>query len=383
MGYVKLYLEGIGTTSGEEDSTVSQGTGTGATGVVSRVRQSPAVLLEQLDAFNGTNPNSRIQAIEFDIFGFSRGAAAARHFANEVLKPDGGVLDGLFVGGQNGVVEGFDWSAHTRINFIGLFDTVAAIVDPLRGDMSPANELNPGVNLYLPAGCARKVIQFHARDEQRLFFALNSVAPQHQEIGLPGVHSDIGGGYPPQMTEKLLLTRPQCVVVTRNRPLESTAIWRQAEADAWALERQGLPGKGVMRPTYWEAAQPRKGRDGHDSEQLLVSVAIQRTVYGDLAKVALRAMHEVSLKNDVPLDELSDTDRRFQIPEDLKSIAEKILADARNGSSPLTHEDYRFLRSRYIHLSANWTPTSGLMLGKPAPKSRLKFDNKPQEGYPE
>lgn len=116
---LRAYLEGIGTSSGKSDSTYSQATGLGDTGVVARVEQSPAKIDEQLQRLLRSNPNLQIDSIEFDIFGFSRGAAAARHFANELLKPAGGVLAQLFQAGAAGLTEQFDWAAHSAINFIG------------------------------------------------------------------------------------------------------------------------------------------------------------------------------------------------------------------------------------------------------------------------
>ena len=124
---IKAYLEGIGTSSGEEDSVYGQATGMGDTGVVARVMQSPNTISLQLGLFTESNPGVQVDALEFDIFGFSRGAAAARHFANEMLKANGGVLAGLLRPGQFGLSEDFEWSSHACINFIGLFDTVAAV----------------------------------------------------------------------------------------------------------------------------------------------------------------------------------------------------------------------------------------------------------------
>src|SRR5690606_32126951 len=47
-GYLKAYLEGIGTSSGAADSLYGQGTGLGDTGVVVRVEQSPEEIAKQL-----------------------------------------------------------------------------------------------------------------------------------------------------------------------------------------------------------------------------------------------------------------------------------------------------------------------------------------------
>ncbi|WP_149917123.1 PAAR domain-containing protein [Pseudomonas sp. TCU-HL1] len=137
-GYVPVYLEGIGTTSGGTDSLHSQITGLGETGILQRVVESPDTIAEQMGAFLKTNPGTTIRRLEFDIFGFSRGAAAARHFVNEVLKPNGGLLANTLRAGQFGLAAGFDWRRDVRIHFIGLFDTVAAVAAP------PARRLEPG-----------------------------------------------------------------------------------------------------------------------------------------------------------------------------------------------------------------------------------------------
>lgn len=57
---------------------------------------------------------------------------------------------------------------------------------------------------------------------------------------------------------------------------------------------------------------------------------------------------------------------------------------ALGSSLRLTAEDERHLWSRYIHISAHWTPSKGLLqLNKSAPNRRLACNNKPQKGYPQ
>ncbi|WP_188983736.1 T6SS phospholipase effector Tle1-like catalytic domain-containing protein, partial [Pseudomonas matsuisoli] len=382
MGYVKAYIDGIGTRSGSIDSIYGQGTGSGETGVVRRVEQSPNKIADKLRGFFQSNPMVKVSDVEFDVFGFSRGAAAARHFANEVLKNDGGVLGNILRSGEGGLLPEFNWQTHASLNFIGLFDTVAAIADVRSGDFSPANHHNRGVNLYLPSGCARKVVHLTARDERRWNFALNSVGPEHKDIELPGAHSDIGGGYLSRQTEKLLLSRPELVLVTRQRPLEHSPAWKRALALVEKLEAQGLPGDGRLQPTFWKSPQPPRGGSIPVSERVFVAVAIQRTVYGDLSKVALRAMMELAMQHGVPLKKIPGA-YPFAVPSDLQPIAEKIFANALSGSKKLSVADNRLLFGKYIHLSANWTPVSGLLVNKPAPNRRLVYSNKPQERYPE
>ncbi len=385
---LKVYLEGVGTTSGGSDSRFSQGTGMGATGVLARVTESPAAIQAQLLLLLSNNPELQIGAVEFDIFGFSRGAASARHFANEVLKGAAGVLGGLLDAEAPGFASGFAWSA-VRINFIGLFDTVAAIADLTRLDASPADDHNPGINLYLPPGCARKVLQLTARDERRWNFSLNSVrgGPDgdagHEEIRLPGVHSDLGGGYPPQMEERLLLSRTRTSIVPRGHAPERTAAWRDTEREGLAWLQRGLPGDGELRVDCWLTPLPRERRFAQgDEERVHAALAIRRRVRGELSRVYLRVMRELALPHGVPFREIPE-ESGFAIPADLQPIAAKIIAHARGAADTLTAEDNAFLQARYIHLSAHWTPSAGLLVHKPAPNARLVFNNRPQKGYPQ
>lgn len=379
---IKAYLEGIGTSSGEEDSVYGQATGMGDTGFVARVMQSPNTISLQLGLFTESNPGVQVDALEFDIFGFSRGAAAARHFANELLKANGGVLAGLLRPGQFGLSEDFEWSSHACINFIGLFDTVAAVADPMRWDFSPADHLNPGVNLYLPPGCARKVIQLTARDEMRWNFALNSVAPHHQEIALPGAHSDIGGGYLPIAREKLILSRPVSSTVPAGTPIESTHAWRETSRQYEKWMALGLPEDQLKKEVRRIRKLNPRGVNHPPEDWVLGLVTIDRQIRGELALVYLRVMRELAVENGVPVKSIPDTPI-FALPFELQDIAKKMMAYAYGSRFDLNEDEDRLLRSRYIHLSAHWKPTSGLLISKPAPNVRLVYNNEPQQGYPE
>ncbi len=379
---IKAYLEGIGTSSGEEDSVYGQATGMGDTGVVARVMQSPQKIQESLDRLLGNHPNLEIEGLEFDIFGFSRGAAAARHFANEILKSESGMLASLFNAQAPGFSAEFDWTTNVQINFIGLFDTVAAVADPLSWDFSPADHHNPGVNLYLPPDCARKVLQLKARDEMRWNFALNSVTPHHQEITLPGAHSDIGGGYLPIAREKLILSRPVSSTVPAGTPTERTQAWREIERQYEKWKALGLPEDQLNKDVRRIRKLHPRGVNHPPEDWLLGLVTIDRPIRGELSLVYLRVMRELAAKHGVPVKAVPDTPS-LAIPFELQDIAKKMMAYANGSRYGLNEDEEHLLRSRYIHLSAHWKPTSGLLISKPAPNVRLVYNNKPQQGCPE
>tara|TARA_R110002020_G_scaffold462996_1_gene682820 strand:- start:12243 stop:14120 length:1878 start_codon:yes stop_codon:yes gene_type:complete len=387
-GHIKVYLDGIGTRSGSSDSLRGMATGQGDTGVIARVAQSPDLINEQLRSLLANNPHLLIERVEFDIFGFSRGAAAARHFANELLKPEGGLLASSFNKNVPAFKANFDWSEHACINFIGLFDTVAAMVDPVRGDLSPGNARNPGINLYLPPNCARKVVQLTAQHEERQLFSLNQVDPAHQEIALPGVHSDIGGGYPPLMHERLLVDRPRVIPYQRGsdnsspNAIRTTRQWDERNTAHMRLMGLGLPGDGKFEPDQISRVAPNQRN--LDATDTILVLGLDRKVRGELSRVALRVMHMLAVQHSVAFQPLDEFDERISIPAELQPITGKVIAYAERGlSAPLNAEESRLLHGYYIHRSAHWTTSRGLLINRPRSGGRAVYPDQPQKGYPQ
>ncbi|OPA94343.1 hypothetical protein BFW88_08885 [Pseudomonas fluorescens] len=149
----------------------------------------------------------KLLAIKLYVYGFSRGAAAARAFVkwlDEVLhatpsqKQDGGEYDLLSL--TFGEVR-----IPITVEYLGLLDTVASvgiadIMPGADGHMSWADE-----NQELPRSpLVRSCLHIVASHEQRLCFPLESIRRESgeypescTEVIYPGVHSDQGGGYAP------------------------------------------------------------------------------------------------------------------------------------------------------------------------------------------
>jgi type VI secretion system secreted protein VgrG len=365
---LRVYIEGIGTKNNGTDSRYSQATGRGEAGVVARVEQSPEKIITRIRLFQEQNPEVIIEKIEFDIFGFSRGAAAARHFANEVLRGEQGLLAQALPAGSPILTSRFNWHLKTdvAINFIGLFDTVAAIANPGLFDFTVANSRNPGVNLRLPDGCANKVVHLVARDEIRENFALNSLG--NIDLLLPGVHSDLGGGYLPRAREKLLLGKPVTSTISQHlAPTRSTA-YLTAEKEAFAWYEKGVidfdgPGN-ELKVALWERpllpSEEQGGSNIDPLKKVYAAAAIERPVHGELSLVYLRIMRELAVRHDVPFKLIPDTPA-LRLPEELQPIHKKLQAYALGETKVegLTRGEEAMLRNRYIHLSANWNAAKG------------------------
>lgn len=179
----KLYVEGIGTRNLGNDSPLGNATGDdGVTGIPTKVDSGIRHLLEGIE---NEVVSRRISHVHLDAFGFSRGAAAARHFVYKMMREEGQtLLDRLR---DRGFTVG-----SVAVKFVGLFDTVASF---------GTAHYNDTRDLDLDAiTAADYVVQLAAGDEHRANFRLtniNSAKRQNKglEIFLPGVHSDIGGGY--------------------------------------------------------------------------------------------------------------------------------------------------------------------------------------------
>jgi uncharacterized Zn-binding protein involved in type VI secretion len=376
---LKVYLEGIGTVSGGEDDLWGQATGRGENGVVARVEQSSALILRRLRVFKDNHPEITIKQLEIDVFGFSRGAAAARHFANDMRKGVESLLAKALPPSASVFVEGFGWRAQhdVHLNFIGLFDTVPAIVTPLMLDFSPGNDRNGGLNLGLPTGAARKVVQLVARDEHRLNFALIRT---ENDIALPGSHSDIGGGYRPRMRERLLVAKPASSQERKTTPNEQSLAFSQSVQSVGPLVKR-LVDQGLEVDIHCRSEDEERTQENQIPlhKQVYVMTTLDREVEGDLSKIYLRVMRELAVQHGAPLDVINEHDQRLSLPTDLATISAKILgyATGRRTTLDLTAAEEDLLLLRYIHLSASWNAVKDRNRTSIGPM----FINRPTDDY--
>ncbi|AIR91473.1 T6SS phospholipase effector Tle1-like catalytic domain-containing protein [Pseudomonas cremoricolorata] len=337
---LSLYVEGIGTRQGAPDSMLSQATGLGATGVEARVEQAMQWLREQVARWRQQHPQPPLQGVEVDLFGFSRGAAAARHCANRLVAGE--------VGSDLAVT----------LNFIGLFDTVAAIFDPM-AHPSPGMQFGT-LRLGLADGIARKVVQLAAADEFRQHFAL---VASGNDCLLPGAHSDIGGGYPAQVREQVLLCKPfSCRVPASNRP-EATAAY--AQAAQW-LDEHSPRAAGQLQLHTWEVLdEDHRARREAPYKRVFATVSQTREVPGQLSQVYLSIMRELAVQHGVPLAPLPG-EWLAQLPSQLQPISQALHAYALGHSAELhLTAGQREVLQRYIHTSAHWNPAAELRDASP------------------
>lgn len=359
LAVLKVYIQGIGTTSGGKDSALSQATGRYGTGVIARAEQAHDEVLNQVNIWFDENPQAKVHELQFDLFGFSRGAAAARHFANDLHR---GKRSGLAARWPVHVMlsDDFDWNSkhHLNIQFIGLFDSVAAIVAVFRGNFSPANANYSGVEMGLKADVAHKVVHLVARDEWRKNFPLTRT---DNDIEVPGAHSDVGGGYLPHMREKVLLSRPRSSVELRSVANERSQSYLRAQEDYLRNRSKWERLQLQINIVTWSMDLPFvPNRDAHPQKRVFAFIRCERDVFADLSQVYFRIMRELGMRNGVPFHELRD---QQGLPDELQGIAAKLTAYALGdrASHGLDPDEETLLRTRYIHLSSHWNPMGYLV----------------------
>ncbi|EMD1843756.1 DUF2235 domain-containing protein [Raoultella planticola] len=149
----------------------------------------------------------KVLGIKLYVYGFSRGAAAARTFVrwlSELLPPPEAE-------GKNPpqCLQTGEMQLPVSVEFLGLLDTVASVgvahVVPIaEGHMSWADDTMELPDDKTYGGLIKKCVHLVSGHEQRLCFPLDSVRrgngkypPYVTEVVYPGMHSDLGGGYPP------------------------------------------------------------------------------------------------------------------------------------------------------------------------------------------
>jgi Uncharacterized alpha/beta hydrolase domain (DUF2235) len=181
---VSIYIEGEGTEDNKKGDTDGYAFGAGATGIPAKVNKGFIEINKKVnDLFDNTL--EYVRDLTIDVFGFSRGAAAARHF----------------IMSTKAQLKANYPKAKIVYRFVGLFDSVSSYEPAGVWGALNYNFDNDLTELGLQLDdVAQKVVHLTAGDEYRKNFALTTIASAiaagvGYELQLPGAHSDIGGGY--------------------------------------------------------------------------------------------------------------------------------------------------------------------------------------------
>ena len=347
---VSVYVEGIGTIDNEADDKDGLAWGSGPTGIPAKVTRGITEVTTKIVAILGRE--KRLEALTVDVFGFSRGAAAARHFVARRTAEFFTYYPNLSQ--SLGVPP-----AAVTLNFVGVFDTVSSYAGESRNGTvvralgnvifdtfgDDVDELRLAMH-----GAPVRAVQLGAADEYRRSFARTTITTSVQarkgfECTLPGVHSDVGGSYEAEMLETSV------VDAYERRRLLAEGWYVNTEAETQLPEPSG----------FWARAGTRTRTTG------------RRVVRHDYQFIPLSIMMELAQKFGVTFKPFTDDFAAYAVPQPLQALSvamhayvldrhDKALGEPADYVLP---PNYWWVRNQYLHRSAvkGWGDVDALTMG--------------------
>ena len=207
------------------------------------------------------------------IFGFSRGAYTARVLAAMLYKV------GLLTQGNEELIpfawdifkrhdnrtlgEGFrrTFSRPVRIHFLGLWDTVSSVGWAWAPKHFQFTENNQAVDMV------RHAVSL---DERRVYFVQNlwgSVPPDVEQVWFPGVHCDVGGGYPENDSGlsatalKWMVGKAEAAGLILDQNMKATVLPQQSTPEYIAPNAGGPPHESLTGLWWIAEYLPKRYKD--------------------------------------------------------------------------------------------------------------------------
>lgn len=245
--HYRIYIDGIGTLRFHGDDIIDgTGLGSGKHGIKERAKDACKEIVNTLAPKN--SKTKIVDVLTIDVFGFSRGAAAARHFVYEITSsyvdkkpaqipafgstPAIGTqqikYDAINPSQQSIGLKNYGYLSEccgTRliinkivIRFAGLFDTVASYSEKIiwntftqtdpKDAPKPFTDDVKELNLNVIENKALRIVHLTSGDEHRANFPLTNIKTAKAngrgiELVFPGVHSDVGGSYQDKADEEM------------------------------------------------------------------------------------------------------------------------------------------------------------------------------------
>ncbi|WP_294263614.1 DUF2235 domain-containing protein [uncultured Chryseobacterium sp.] len=407
---IRVYIEGIGTEDLQSESipfttkpnNIGIPFGTGDRGVPAKVSKGCKNSSEALAKYAGKDIHLKV-----NVYGFSRGATAARHFvhiatkAATVLRIDNkkGMALAPFDNLNNRVKVDLDNPLVTQygyfgaclvankvipknisFNFVGLYDTVAAYGMDHRGKKVGNVSIIDDDTAQLGLDSVNKayfILQLAADDEHRDNFDLTNIkrsGVKGLEFTLPGVHSDIGGCYVDLVEENVDLYKEEInnTECKRFREILIEEGWYIDDPKQIWIERltphvHGVDSRFILKGKR----KPRNIYDKvslntmfHYSEHFKViykknSISDHKIQDSFLSKIYNQLLGYMNACNNLRnefIEEYNKTNSSGDYVEKLKTL---------NYEEYVDQQDLKILRNQYLHWSASVTKLGlGPRIGK-------------------
>jgi hypothetical protein len=298
------------------------------------------------------NTNYYIEKLTIDIFGFSRGAASARYCVHRLLRAmDSGDRVEPYIEYRLRTMHMLKVE-ELEIRFVGLFDTVVSY------KAAQAVKFGGSLENFLVKQKAirhekvKRVVHLASAEEHRDQFCLHNIKSaggKGEEYFLPGVHSDIGGGYLDNGSEAGL------------KVCQASPYWAKKDRDEYLLALGWYKPEQLVEDILW---QDEFGNPNHLELAVLRDNHRARTVHNAYSRIPLKIMAEKATEDGIEFESMLDSDASqainafpelIKLESDLKRYMGKV---GKRGSKPedwqKAEPELNAIRHKHLHFSARY-----------------------------
>lgn len=362
-----IYVEGIGTTDNGGDEMDGYAFGSEDTGIKAKVQIGCEDVAEKVNLLKKANPSAKLGTITLDVFGFSRGAAAARYFVHLVSKrkmtADPQSVNFGSLGTELKKIGVNPDEITVNIRFLGIFDTVSSYSENT-WTTSP-NFSNDIAELHLnDIQKAKKIVHFTAENEHRINFDLTDIVAYDRvkqkriimgiERSFPGVHSDIGGGYEtgPESKDEII-NGSESVQQRRKEQLVVEGWFTDEQLIIHPYRRKLSSNRERVKKTYSYIPLQFMGQYGKNSNLKIDTEQISNKYKISDDPLLVRVKNKLSpyvMENGRPytfrwFQDIHNQYKGAKVPEQKYADYQRELKE---------QEDLRKLRNEYLHWSADY-----------------------------
>lgn len=321
------------------------------------------------------NDNLYIKKLTLDIFGFSRGAASARYGVHRLLQDMTSAV-GVDAEDESPVYRTETYIqkrlrtlhhldvTEVEIRFVGLFDTVTSYYGLQIVPRLPLERWLVKLDA-IQHEKVKKVVHLASAEEHRGMFCLHNIksaGSKGEEYFLPGVHSDVGGGYLDEGSDANLI------------------VFQGTPQEAARDRHQYLIAQGWFKPEQLteEVTRYREDEYGNELEAAAVRLRVKkqnemkpnetpRIVRNAYRQIPLKLMAEFAGKNEITFEsDLSrDATKTINTFPELTRLESRIRAHMQQagprGSRPEAWQkiepEFNAIRHKHLHFSARYNGT--------------------------
>lgn len=364
--YFPIYVEGPATVfsadkGGGDKYTVAAAFGEGEAGVWKKVQKAAFAVTRLCQKFLFDEKVKKLK-VHVSAFGFSRGATEARMFSH-LFNPDQGQIKEALEEVKLQKFLSFT-KIEKHLDFAGLFDTVSSY-----GHYHVFSDDVDQLFLY-GVNNADYTLHLCAMDEFRDNFALTdirSTAAKGLELFMPGCHTDVGGGFNLGVDEwKVISKTPKAKVENpKNEHLVINAYGRSGDSEYYLINASTLAKIGWIPSDA--LYKDKKGSNIIDDRRIEIygaafeendsDVRFKKYVTPGYSNIPLHLMHKKAVEKSIPFTSIPSS---YSVADPLLS---RLLGDWKGNLSgcgqkfvSVSDKDYRSLRSKFLHYSANDNP---------------------------